>query len=163
MGVKHPIAGIDDLEFLNPRIADEWDAAKNQDLDISQYVAGSAKIVWWKCASCGYEWRAAIRSRYQRGSGCPLCAHSKRGKSRVEMEIKRRGYFDNSELLKDWDYAKTLFCRQVLRPSVMRRCFGNAMCAGLNGKPKSATVSMVAAVRHVQGKFFMLVIMILRQ
>lgn len=46
MGVKHPIAGIDDLEFLNPRIADEWDAAKNQDLDISQYVAGSAKIVW---------------------------------------------------------------------------------------------------------------------
>lgn len=106
MGVKHPIAGIDDLEFLNPRIADEWDAAKNQDLDISQYVAGSAKIVWWKCASCGYEWRAAIRSRYQRGSGCPLCAHSKRGKSRVEMEIKRRGYFDNAELLKDWDYAK---------------------------------------------------------
>ena len=41
MGVKHPIAGIDDLEFLNPRIAGEWDATKNQDLDISQYVAGS--------------------------------------------------------------------------------------------------------------------------
>lgn len=106
MGIKHPTVGVNDLRTLNSQIADEWDSLKNQGLDILQYVAGSAYIVWWKCSACGHEWQAAIRSRYQRGSGCPICARGKIGKSRVETEIKRKGCFADAKLLKDWDYAK---------------------------------------------------------
>ena len=74
MGIKHPVTGVDDLRTLNPAVAGEWFAEKNVGLNIADYVAGSAKRVWWKCSSCEHEWQTSIRARYQRGTGCPLCA-----------------------------------------------------------------------------------------
>lgn len=106
MGIKHPTVGVDDLCTLNPQVASEWLASRNSGLNILDYVAGSAQIVWWKCSVCGHEWKAAIRARYQRRTGCPHCAPAKGGRSRVLTELKRKGGFCNSELLRDWDWER---------------------------------------------------------
>lgn len=37
-------------------------------------AAGSAKKVYWKCSTCGYEWEAVVRSRTSYGCNCPSCA-----------------------------------------------------------------------------------------
>lgn len=37
-------------------------------------AAGSAKKVYWKCSTCGYEWEAVVRSRTSYGCNCQSCA-----------------------------------------------------------------------------------------
>lgn len=106
MGIKRPVMGVDDLRTLNPVVAGEWFAEKNEGLNIADYVAGSAKRVWWKCSSCEHEWQTSIRARYQRGTGCPLCARIESGRKRVATEISRKGCFSDAELLRDWDWEK---------------------------------------------------------
>lgn len=108
MGIKHPTLGTNDLRTLNPQVASEWLLEKNVGLSIDDYVAGSAKVVWWKCATCSCEWKASVRSRYQKGSGCPICACKERGKHRVQSVIRAHGCFCDLELLKDWDYERNL-------------------------------------------------------
>lgn len=68
------IPGINDLETLEPEIADEWHATKNGTLLASQVSVGSDKKRWWQCVR-GHEWEAAISSR--RRNGCPICGNRK--------------------------------------------------------------------------------------
>ena len=65
------LKGFNDLETLNPEIAKEWNYEKNGNLTPSDVIAGSTKVVWWKC-SRGHEWQARIYSRNQNHS-CPFC------------------------------------------------------------------------------------------
>lgn len=104
MPVKHPDLGIDDLATKYPLIVAEWHPIKNAELRITDYVVGSARKVWWKCAKCGYEWQTEIRHRTLRGTGCPKCADQKVGKTRVANAIKRDGCFSDEQLLLDWDW-----------------------------------------------------------
>jgi predicted nucleic acid-binding Zn-ribbon protein len=60
LAVKHP----DLLAELHP--------AKNPDLDPYALGAGSGRKIWWRCPTCGHDWRAAPSSR-TRGHGCPVC------------------------------------------------------------------------------------------
>ena len=59
---------------VQPTLADEWDRTLNVGSpdDVS---AGSHRRVWWRCAADGtHLWRAQVRNRVRRGSGCPYCA-----------------------------------------------------------------------------------------
>lgn len=66
------VAGINDLEFLEPEIAKQWHPTRNGELLPSQVSVGSNKKAWWQCEK-GHTWEAAISSR--RRNGCPVCAN----------------------------------------------------------------------------------------
>lgn len=53
-------------------ILSEYSSKNEQPAD--KIAAGSAKKVYWKCNTCGYEWVAKIESRTKLDQGCPSCA-----------------------------------------------------------------------------------------
>lgn len=62
------------LAKVRPALAVEWHPAKNGTLEASDVLAGSARLVWWRCRlHHDHEWCASVCNR-ARGSGCPLCA-----------------------------------------------------------------------------------------
>ena len=66
--------GFNDLETVNPQLADEWCDELNGDLKPTMVSKGSHKKVWWKCSQ-GHVWDAFIYSRAkENGTGCPVCA-----------------------------------------------------------------------------------------
>lgn len=70
------LQGYNDLQTINPTLADEWNYEKNDDIKPENFTANSHKKVWWKCNK-GHEWQATIASRNS-GRGCPICAKEKR-------------------------------------------------------------------------------------
>lgn len=79
---KLTIAGINDLAFLNPKLAAEWHPTKNGDLKPSDFGAGNDTKVFW-LGACGHEWPATIVKR-SAGSGCPKCSNKI---SKAEQEL----------------------------------------------------------------------------
>ena len=55
--------GYNDLLSSNPTLAKEWNYEKNIELRPEDVIAGSKKIVWWKCSKCEYEWQEQIAKR----------------------------------------------------------------------------------------------------
>ena len=55
-----------------PELAQEWDAEKNGGLTPSQVSANTHRKAWWRCPN-GHSWCAAVFSRTQNRSGCPVC------------------------------------------------------------------------------------------
>ena len=66
------LEGINDLQTINPELAQEWHPTKNGALIPTSISAGSEKKIWW-LGKCGHEWQAIPKSR-NRGNGCPICA-----------------------------------------------------------------------------------------
>ena len=64
--------GVNDLGSCRPEVAAEW-SEKNYPMMPSDVTIRANKKVWWKCASCGYEWQARVADRTE-GHGCPVCA-----------------------------------------------------------------------------------------
>ncbi len=68
---RYAIKGENDLQIVNPFLANEWNYEKNSPLKPEDFKGNSNKKVWWKCAK-GHEWQATINRR-SNGSGCPIC------------------------------------------------------------------------------------------
>lgn len=66
------ISGVNDLETLNPDLAQEWNYLRN-DLSPTEVKSQSMKKVWWLCRR-GHEWHTTIRAR-SNGTGCPYCSN----------------------------------------------------------------------------------------
>ena len=81
-----------------PSLATEW-SEKNLPLTPDAVNEKSTKNVWWKCHTCGYEWKAVVKARVK-GGMCPVCAE------RAVLQ----GYNDlgttDPHLLSEWDYEK---------------------------------------------------------
>ena len=96
-GIKLLI-GFNDLATKYPTLAKEW-SERNLPLTPDMVNEKSTKNVWWKCRTCGYEWKSVVRARAT-GSLCPVCA------DRTVLA----GYNDlattDPELLDEWDYEK---------------------------------------------------------
>lgn len=96
-GIKLLI-GFNDLATKYPTLAKEW-SERNLPLTPNMVNEKSTKNVWWKCRTCGYEWKSVVRAR-AKGSLCPVCA------DRTVLA----GYNDlattDPELLDEWDYEK---------------------------------------------------------
>lgn len=103
---KRVLIGYNDLSTLFPNIAAEWHTEKNVDIDINTIVPGSSKKVSWRCSTCGNIWDTSVRSRTQKGSGCPKCALKKRSETRHNLALKNNGSLNNAEICKSWDYEK---------------------------------------------------------
>ena len=71
---KATLAGFNDLKTTHPDLILEWNYDKNIDISPENIRFGSTKKVWWKCNSCGNEWKASPNSRTNNKSGCPECA-----------------------------------------------------------------------------------------
>ena len=66
------LKGFNDLATLHPLLAMEW-SEKNGDLRPDTVNEKSTKNVWWKCSTCGNEYKAVIKARVH-GLKCPVCA-----------------------------------------------------------------------------------------
>jgi len=60
------------LKAKNPKLAQEWHCDKNT-VSSSEVFYGSKKKYWWKCKTCGNEWRASIYNRKCNISKCWGC------------------------------------------------------------------------------------------
>jgi len=65
------LAGFNDLDYLFPKVAQEWSTA-NLPLLPWQVTAYANTKVWWVCEK-GHEWKALISTRSY-GSQCPYCS-----------------------------------------------------------------------------------------
>ena len=92
------LKGYNDLQTINPTLAQEWNYEKNDNLKPEDFTANSGKKLWWKCSK-GHEWKAAIHDR-NKGSRCPYCAGKK----------VLKGFNDlltvNPIVAKQWNYEK---------------------------------------------------------
>jgi len=93
---QNVLKGYNDLQTLNPILANEWDYDKNGEITPDTVTLGSTRKVWWKCNE-GHEWQALINNR-TKGRGCPYCS----GRYAI------KGYNDlqtvNPTLAKEWNY-----------------------------------------------------------
>jgi hypothetical protein len=64
---------INNLEFLMPALAKEWDYSKNINLKPKNVSKYSNKKVWWLCLK-GHGYKTTIASR-SNGTGCPYCSN----------------------------------------------------------------------------------------
>ena len=92
------LLGYNDLQTLNPVIAQEWNREKNGGLMPKEFTASSHKKVWWTC-SAGHEWQATIKNRNY-GHGCPYCAVLNNHKGHSQLQSA------NPQLVKEWNYEK---------------------------------------------------------
>ena len=83
-----------------PRIAAEWEGAKNGFVTPRHFPCGSGHKAWWRCQSCDHVWLATINDRTS-GGGCPACA-GKIPTSKTSLSAKY------PELIQEWDAEKNL-------------------------------------------------------
>ena len=95
---KKVAKGDNDLQTLNPTLANEWNYEKNGVLKPESFTVHSNKKVWWKCSK-GHEWQAVISDRSQ-GHTCPYCAGKKVIKSYNDLQTV------NPTLAGEWNYKK---------------------------------------------------------
>lgn len=94
------LVGYNDLATTNPDLAKEWNYEKNGDLKPSDIIAGSNRIIWWKCSK-GHEWKAkALHRSY--GHNCPYCTNKFLLKGFNDLETV------NPRIAKEWNYSKNL-------------------------------------------------------
>ena len=95
------LVGINDLQTLNPTLAEEWDYEKNFPITPSDVFSHSSKFAWWKCKICGNSWRAKINNRAN-NRNCPQCNF--KGSSFTEQTI--------------FYYIKKCFCDAISRKHI---------------------------------------------
>ena len=83
----------DSFGYKYPELALEWHLDKNEKLTPYMFKSGSSFVAWWKCKTCGYEWKTSICHRVN-GTGCKRCHLGKKHyKSKVIYQYTRDGEF----------------------------------------------------------------------
>ena len=95
---QNVLKGYNDLQTLNPILANEWDYDKNGEITPDMVTLGSTRKVWWKCSE-GHEWQAVINNR-SKGRGCPYCSGRYAIKGKNDLKTV------NPTLAKEWNYEK---------------------------------------------------------
>ena len=85
---KKILKGFNDLQSVNPALAEEWNYKKNNSLSPTDVFPNSHKKVWWICQK-GHEWQAIIVNR-NKGNGCPICARKSRNKNGLQKTEERQ-------------------------------------------------------------------------
>jgi len=102
------LKGYNDLATRHPQLAEEW-SDRNFPLTPDAVNEKSQKNVWWRCKTCGYEWKSLVKSRVK-GAACPACAE----------RAVQPGYNDlattDPELAAEWDAP-----RNASAPSAVSR------------------------------------------
>lgn len=61
------------LSVRFPDIAKEWNVELNDGLTADQVTYGSPRDSYWKCSTCGHDFKSPISARTSNGRGCPKC------------------------------------------------------------------------------------------
>ena len=77
------------LAAKHPELIAELHATRNPGLDPEHVAARSRLKVWWQCATCGREWRAAVASRSAADTGCPGCGLERRARTQSRVPPER--------------------------------------------------------------------------
>jgi len=86
--------GINDIETVQPKLAEEWHPTRNA-RSAAETPIGTSDKAWWICR-LGHEWEASISSR-ARGAGCKNCAARKVRRNGNSFAKARPG------LVPEWD------------------------------------------------------------
>ena len=70
---KYHTPGVNDLQNVNPKLAEEWDYDKNAPLLPGFVAPNDNRKVLWRC-SLGHSWSATVAHR-NGGCGCPYCTN----------------------------------------------------------------------------------------
>ncbi len=77
------------LATLYPDLAKELHPAKNGDLTADEVMAGSNRLVWWKCGKCRHVWAARVAARAGGGSNCQVCRKRDERKRETAAKVRR--------------------------------------------------------------------------
>ena len=72
-----------DLAFVNPTLAEEWDTVLNEKTPY-EVTTHSGYRAHWRCKICGHSWVAPVYNR-SAGSGCPICSSRRKGNHRKQI------------------------------------------------------------------------------
>lgn len=70
----------------NAEAMQDYDFAKNKDIDVSMLTQGSNVVVWWKCSACGTEWQTSVYHYIQRIKPCPVCSTIDKGRTSFQEQ-----------------------------------------------------------------------------
>lgn len=140
-----------------PELVQQWHPTKNGDVKPQDCSAISSMKAWWCCpVSAHHEWRAAIRNRTCRGTGCPLCVGRRAtvdnwfkrfplGLIR-EWDVEKNGNIEPDDILYSTDRRVWWKCsknsKHVWRASVANRIARNG-CPICEGRPTTKRNSLV--------------------
>jgi len=89
---SHRIGKYNNLEYLYPEIAKEWDYSKNKTIPSRVASQGSGGY-YWICPKCGHGYPSDCANRVG-GKGCPKCCESK-GEKKIDSFLRKNGIFYN--------------------------------------------------------------------
>ena len=95
---KKVLKGYNDLQTINPTLANEWNYEKNNGLTPAKVTPNSHLKAWWKCSQ-GHEWQALVSNRHK-GNGCPYCAGQRVLKGNNDLQTV------NPILAIEWNHEK---------------------------------------------------------
>lgn len=105
------LPGYNDLKTTNPEVVRYWDCERNKDILPDMVLAGSHKLIWWKCSE-GHSWKKIIQGQV-RANNCPVCEERTVLKGTNDLATKY------PLLAEEWDNEKNA----PLRPDMItRRC-----------------------------------------
>lgn len=108
------LAGFNDLASQFPQLIEEWDWAKNNELNIfpQEIYSKSSKKVHWVCSK-GHRWSTSINHRVIRGTNCPYCSNKKILAGYNDLKSQR------PDLMEEWDFERNILAPEkvaVLSP-----------------------------------------------
>jgi len=69
------------LSVRRPDLARDWHPTKNGRLTLDHCAANSPRPVWWQCShNPQHSWRASVKSRYSKRTGCRRCTLAMRAR-----------------------------------------------------------------------------------
>ena len=69
--------GYNDLATKYPEVAKEWHPTRNRRRTPARTYQYARRKVWWRCSTCGHEWRGAVYARTVDERGCSECRKRK--------------------------------------------------------------------------------------
>jgi very-short-patch-repair endonuclease len=97
---KNHIKLEESIDYLFPKISEEWHPTLNEPVLPEFFSPGSNKKVWWICSKDKkHQWETQINHRCLKNSGCPICSNKKIIESNSLSSL-------NPELAKEWHPTK---------------------------------------------------------
>ncbi|MDA8530107.1 zinc-ribbon domain-containing protein [Candidatus Poseidonia alphae] len=91
------------LADIFPELINEWHPTMNNELKPTMLKPASNKSVWWKCSTCGHEWKSPPARRTTGvKSGCNKCGYVKSAKANSAVERDKSFGVIYPELAKEW-------------------------------------------------------------
>jgi len=101
-----------------------WDFEKNHPLKPEDFSLGSHKIVHFKCAKTGHEWKGEIRGRARSNGQCVCCYSKKVASKAYNLAII------NPKKTQNWNYQKNKIQPNQVTPQSHQKVFWKCTLCG---------------------------------